>query len=168
MLGDAVRAALDLYPKIFFACHVQHVRDPEARRTLSLHQASILDHLDDVDATSLTDLARHMGVTASTMSLGVDRLVRQGYVTRSKDPVDGRRIGLRLTRAGSRIKRRDKVLDPELVRGMLAHLSPGERREAIGGLELLARAAQESMHAKHVAAAGWRRGATSPTKRSSP
>ena len=43
---DPVGQVLELYPKIFFACHTRHVRDPSTRRVLSAHQASILDHLD--------------------------------------------------------------------------------------------------------------------------
>ena len=148
MLGDDVRAVLASYPKIFFACHVRHVHDEAAGRVLSAHQASILDHLDDVEPTSVSDLARHMGVTASTMSLAIDRLEDHGYVARSRHASDGRRVDVTLTSAGGRIKERDKVLDPELLRAMLARLTVDERRDALHGLGLLARAAQESMHEK--------------------
>lgn len=132
---------LAAYPRIFFACHTRHRRDPQTRRKLSAHQGSILDHLDDVDGTSLMDLARHMGVTASTMSLNVDRLERKGYVARRRDAQDRRRVMLRLTSAGVRVKEAQSVLEPERVRGMLAELSATERRAALAGLETLARAA---------------------------
>ena len=69
-----VRRLLEAYPRIFFACHTRHVRDPETGGELSAHQASILDHLDEVDAMSMTSLAGHMGVTVATMSLAIDRL----------------------------------------------------------------------------------------------
>jgi DNA-binding MarR family transcriptional regulator len=82
-----------------------------------------------------------MGVTASTMSLAVDRLARGGYVRRERDAQDGRRVNLRLTEAGLRVRREKSVLDPELVASLLGRLSAAERREAIRGLELLARAA---------------------------
>src|SRR5438552_2698612 len=99
-----VQAVLAHYPRIFFACHTRHVRDPQSRRKLSAHQASILDHLDEVEPTSVLHLARHMGVTASTMSLGAARLVRLGYVRRSRDRGDRRFVSLRLTAAGARIR----------------------------------------------------------------
>jgi DNA-binding MarR family transcriptional regulator len=51
------------------------------RRRRHTHQASILDHLDEVDAI-VTDLAGHMGVTVATMSLAVDRLEGRYYVRR--------------------------------------------------------------------------------------
>ena len=145
MIGDDIRAILDHYPKIFFACHVRHVKDRPTGRTISARQASILDHLDEVEPLSLTELARHMGVTLSTMSLAADRLERQGCLVREPHPGDGRRIGLRLTRAGARIKDQEKVLDPDLLRAMLGRLSATERKQAISGLALLARAAREMM-----------------------
>jgi DNA-binding MarR family transcriptional regulator len=73
---------------------------------------SILDHLDAVEATVLSDLARHMGVTPSTMSLAVDRLERNGYVTRERNEADRRRVHIRLTDAGVRVRRANSVLDP--------------------------------------------------------
>src|SRR5437868_1057202 len=139
MIGDAVRAILRDYPRIYFASHVRHVRDASTGRTISANQASILDHLDEVDATSLTDLARHMGVTLSTMSLAADRLESQGYLLRQRDPGDGRRVALRLTARGALIKAQQKVLDPGRLRSLLSHLTAAERKDALRGLALLAR-----------------------------
>src|SRR5207302_4491514 len=118
-----------LYPKVFFACHTRHVADPRRNRVLSSHQASVLDHLDELESTGLAMLAAHMGVTASTMSLMIDRLAHGGYVVRSRHPQDGRRINLRLTKAGARIKSQKSVLDPARVRGMLDQLTPSERKQ---------------------------------------
>jgi DNA-binding MarR family transcriptional regulator len=133
------------YPRIYFACHTRHVHDPKQNRTLSSHQASVLDHLDELEPTGLLTLAAHMGVTASTMSLMIDRLARGGYVIRERDGKDGRRVNLRLTRAGVRIKSQKSVLDPGRVRAVLDQLTAAERRQAIHGLELLARASGEAM-----------------------
>jgi DNA-binding MarR family transcriptional regulator len=79
------------------------------------------------------------------MSLTVDRLARGGYVVRSRDPKDGRRVNLLLTRAGVRIKSEKSVLDPERIRFVLDQLTPEERKTAIQGLALLARASAEAM-----------------------
>src|SRR5262245_54642881 len=126
-MDHEVEQLLACYPRIFFACHRRHVRDPKTHRKLSAHQASVLDHLDAVEATSLFELARHMGVTASTMSITADRLVRGGYVSRKRDTADARRIRLRLTKAGLRIKERQSVLEPALVKALLSRLSEQDR-----------------------------------------
>lgn len=135
------RDLLSLYPRIYFACHTRHVRDPETQRLLSRHQASILDHLDEIDPITLNDLARHMGVTPGTMSLAIDRLEKKGYVIRLRDTVDRRRVQLRLTSAGVRVRQATTVLDPPRVEALLARLTAEEREAAIHGLRLLADAA---------------------------
>ena len=145
MNDAAVKQLLELYPRIYFACHTRHVRDPKSRRTLSAHQASILDHLDEREPLTLLDLAAHLGVTASTMSLHVERLVKQGYVLRERDAQDARRLRLRLTAAGVRVREANSVLDAQRVRGMLARLSAEDREAGLHGLALLARAAGEQM-----------------------
>jgi DNA-binding MarR family transcriptional regulator len=146
-LPNEIAAFLRLYPRIYFACHRRHVRDPKARRTLSLNQAGILDHLDSVEPTNLRSLARHMGVTASTMSLNVDRLERAGYVRRERDRRDARQIELRLTETGDGLKQQQKTLDPERVGALLKRLQGRDRAGALRGLELLAKAAAEMIAA---------------------
>jgi DNA-binding MarR family transcriptional regulator len=140
-----VHAVLEAYPKIYFACHTRHVRDPATGGAVSAHQASILDHLDEVDAMSMTDLAAHMGVTVATMSLAIDRLERKKFVRRERDGADRRRVLLRVTPAGMRLREAKSVLDPVRVEQVLAQLAPPERAMALKGLTLLARASAAHM-----------------------
>ena len=135
-----------LYPRIYFACHTRHVRDAESHRLLSRHQASILDHLDEIDPTTGTDLARHMGVTPPTMSIAIDRLERKGYVARARDAADRRRVHVRLTSAGVRVRDSASVLDPPRVEALIAMLNEEERATALRGLALLADAAARVTH----------------------
>jgi DNA-binding MarR family transcriptional regulator len=142
-----VRQLLAAYPRIYFACHTRHVRDPASGDAVSAHQASILDHLDEVDAMSMTDLAGHMGVTVATMSLAIDRLEGRAYVRRDRDSGDRRRVLLRLTAAGARVREAKSVLDPARVEQVLGRLSPTDREAALKGLDLLARASEKHMKA---------------------
>jgi DNA-binding MarR family transcriptional regulator len=144
------QAVMTLYPRIYFACHTRHVRDPQTHKLLSRHQASVLDHLDEIEPTTLNDLARHMGVTAGTMSMTIDRLERKGYVVRLRDAADRRRVHLTLTSAGVRVRQASSVLDPPRVEAVVARLSSEERHDAVRGLALLARAAQEHMEDSSV------------------
>jgi len=144
-VAQAARALMALYPRIYFACHTRHVKDPQTERLLSRHQASVLDHLDEIDPTTLNALARHMGVTPATMSLTVDRLERKGYVVRLRDTTDRRRVHLRLSSAGVRVRNASSVLDPPRVERLMSKLTADEREAAIRGLGLLADAAQQQM-----------------------
>ena len=141
-ISEAARQVMTSYPRIYFACHTRHVRDPDSTGLLSRHQASVLDHLDEIDPTTVNELARHMGVTAATMSLALDRLERKGYIVRLRDSADRRRVHVRLTSAGVRIREATSVLDPSRVEALLARMSHGDRDAAVRGLALLADAAQ--------------------------
>lgn len=144
-MQEEVRQLMTFYPQVYFACHTRHVRDSRRNVTLSSHQASVLDHLDEIEPTSLGTLAAHMGVTASTMSITIDRLARQGYVTRKRSAEDGRTVHLRLTRAGVRVKSEKSVLDPARVKNVLEQLTAHEREQALAGLGLLAKASHIAM-----------------------
>src|SRR5262249_48959616 len=140
-----VRRLMQAYPRIFFACHTRHVRDPDTGGHVSAHQASILDHLDEVDPMSMTALAGHMGVTVATMSIAVDRLERRRLVRRARDPPPRRRVLLRITARGARLREAKSVLDPIRVEQVLDQLSPADRARALAGLDLLARASDDRM-----------------------
>jgi DNA-binding MarR family transcriptional regulator len=159
-LHPDVAAVFRDYPRIYSACHRRHVRDDDSGKHVSAHQVSILDHLDSEQPTMLSDLADHMGVTPATMSIAVGRLVQHGYVTRVLDPVDRRKVQLRLTDAGVRICAANSVLEPTLVEDMLDQLSAADRRLALRGLALLGRAAVAAQQARSKTAKKSRRTAS--------
>jgi DNA-binding MarR family transcriptional regulator len=144
-MDDLIRQLMSHYPQIYFACHTRHVRDPRSNTVLSAHQASVLDHLDEIEPTNLRTLAAHMGVTPSTMSLTMNRLVRQRYVIRKRDTHDARQVKLLLTPAGVRIKAEKSVLDPVRVKAVLEQMQPAARLQALHGLALLAQASHKAM-----------------------
>jgi DNA-binding MarR family transcriptional regulator len=142
MLDARTRRLLDAYPAIYLACHRRHLREDEGGKSITEHQASVLDHLDATRPATLSKLAEHMGVSRSTMSITVARLVRGGYVRSSRDKSDARRIGLTLTAAGARVKEQNTVLDPELMRLMFRLMPAGELETALRGIESLAKYAR--------------------------
>ncbi|NOT09057.1 MAG: winged helix DNA-binding protein [Gemmatimonadales bacterium] len=141
MLDDAVRVVLSAYPTIHAACRRREVRDPRTGRRLSNHQAGILEHLDPVAPLAVGDLANRLRVTPATISLQLNRLTRLRLVTRIRDVLDGRRVLLRLTEAGQRVRELRSLLDPERVREALERIPDRERDTVVAGLRLLARAA---------------------------
>jgi len=135
---DLVLRAL---PRIGYACRTRRVADPGDEARVSAHQALVLSHLDAADPTMVGELAEHLGVTPSTMSLTLKRLEEAGYVRRDRDPADRRVVNVRLTDAGVRVRDARTELDPELIDRMLSLLPEPRRREALRGLALLAEAA---------------------------
>ena len=153
-LGRDIARLIDLYQKIFFVCHRRHVRDHVTHREVSERQVQILDHLDEKAPTHLSELANHLGVTASTMSLAIDRLERAGYARRTKGARDRRQVDVRLTESGARVREAHSVLDQARVHALLSRLSKGERTAALDGLEALARTALDMMTDRRRSAIG--------------
>jgi MarR family transcriptional regulator, organic hydroperoxide resistance regulator len=158
MLKDAVSLLMTFYPKIYLACHTRHVNDPVKGVKLTAHQGSVLDHLDQEDSITMQELAMHLGVTPSTMSITIDRLSKLGYVKREKDKADSRRVNLFLTAHGNKIKQSKSVLDASRVKSLLSRLNEKERAEALKGLGLLATAAEMEMKSKSFEKAWAQRG----------
>lgn len=138
MFDEQIRRLLDAYPKIFMACHRQHVRQDARGRAITERQASVLNHLHGLKPMSLSKLAEHMGVSRSTMSITVARLVRGGYIAKKADKKDGRGVHLTLTASGARVKQENTVLDPELMREMFRRMPQKELENALKGIESLA------------------------------
>lgn len=110
---------------------------------LSQHERRLLHHVPAAGGVSLTWLAAHLALPKSTTSVLVKSLERRGFVRRTRDPEDERRLAIVLTEEGRRRVEADTVLDPERLRAALAALAPGERRSLLAVLELLARAAEQ-------------------------
>ena len=70
---------------------------------------------------------------------------RRKYARRDRDPGDRRRVLLRVTPAGLRLREAKSVLDPVRVEAVLAELSPAAREQALQGLALLAKASESRM-----------------------
>lgn len=145
MLDSRVRRLLDAYPAIFLACHRRHLREDEGGNAVTERQASVLDHLDPVRPTTLSQLAEHMGVGRSSMSITVRRLSRKDYIRCKRDGKDARCVRLTLTAAGARVREQNTLLDPELVRQMFSFMSATKLETALQGLEALARAANAAL-----------------------
>lgn len=139
-----VRMVQVAYPQIYFACHTRHVRRASTATRLSATDSTLLAHLDERQGVRPTALARHLGVAASTLSAAIARLAKLGYVVQRSDAKDRRAIELLLSEKGAAAMQASSVLESARVKRMLAKLTPAERRRALEGLGLLAKAARKA------------------------
>lgn len=139
-----IQTVLWALPRIQEVCRSRPDPGEGAERPgLSDHQVRILGYLDGEDPTMVTELAEHMRVTPSTMSLNLKRLREAGFISSQRDPDDKRVMNVRLTESGVHARDALSALDPNRVDAMLRRLGPEGRQRAIVGLRLLADAAEE-------------------------
>jgi DNA-binding MarR family transcriptional regulator len=97
---------------------------------LSPVQLRALTALSRTGGANLGTLAENMGVTVSTASRLVDRLVTAEWVDRAPSPHNGREVSLRVTDAGRSLLRQFDDRRLLLLRSHLARVAP-ERRELV-------------------------------------
>lgn len=144
-MDDQVRELQRLYPRIYLACHVDHVKAATSAVQLSARDSAILAHFEESGALRAARLARHLGIAPSTLSPALKKLAALGYISARKNNADRRQLALRLTEKGAAAMQAASVLDQERVAELLCQLTPAERKKGLAGLAILARAAGIAM-----------------------
>ena len=85
----------------------------------TMAQAKLLYVVMAAGELHLSDIARRLGVTASTASGAVDHLVDKGFLTRTEDSTDRRQVRISVTPAGSQILERMRELSTRQLRRLL-------------------------------------------------
>ncbi len=141
MKSDLVFQIQRDYPRIYLACHVDHVRARSSSHGISSCDASLLAHLDASDAQTAGALAAHLGIAPSTLSATLMRLETLGYLSRVRGATDRRFVAPKLTAKGREAVAGTSVLDAARVAEALENLTPAQRKRAADGLALFAKAA---------------------------
>ncbi len=116
----------------------------EAREVgVSPEQVSLLVAIKYAPGIGIGGLAARERVSAPAMSNHVDRLERDGLVTRTPSPDDRRRVGLKLTDEGQRVLRRVRSRRTAWLVSRLGRLGAGELAAVEAAIEPLSRLLEE-------------------------
>jgi DNA-binding MarR family transcriptional regulator len=101
-------------------------------------QVTALKILEGFGALSLSELSAHMSAKNSTITGIVDRMERDGLVTRERSTADRRVVHIRPTERGRSIAAAVPVTAMEMFGAALSSLSPRDRSELTRILGILA------------------------------
>lgn len=107
----------------------------EGKETISPARMAILDAIAGMHGCGVGDIAKDLGLTPPTVSVGVHRLEESGLVERKPDPQDGRSIRLFLTRRGQALQRQIQANHLKKFRLLLSELRPEEQQELVDLLQ---------------------------------
>ena len=116
----------------------------EARQVgVSPEQVAVLVAIKYTPGIGVRELAAHERVTPPALSNRIDRLERDGLVSRTPDTADRRRVGLSLTDEGQRVLRRVRSRRTAWLATRLRGLSPEELDAVESAIEPLSRLLRE-------------------------
>lgn len=144
-LSNDVKAEVDqvLEAIIYLYTESRRITKEVARRAeLTGPQLTVVKMLETVGDLSLSDLSDRIRAQNSTVTGIIDRMEREGLVTRARSTEDKRVVRIRLTEKGERIAREIPVEPMEIFRNALAGLTATETRELMRILTKLARRVQ--------------------------
>ena len=102
-----------------------------------MSQISALFHIRRESGCGVTDLGDHLGITSAAASQMLERLVQQGLILRSEDPLDRRVKQLFLTEDGQKIIQESIHARQGWLDNLTATLSSAEQEQVIAALKIL-------------------------------
>ncbi len=98
---------------------------------ISINMLYYLRAIAELGTPSYSELAARLDKTKASVSVGVNSLIRAGYVEKTQSSDDGRVFYLSLTDASRQLLEVDQQIYREFIREMMQKLSPEEVREYI-------------------------------------
>jgi DNA-binding MarR family transcriptional regulator len=109
---------------------------------VTMPQAKLLYLLGAAGDLHMSELVVRLGVSLSTVSGLVDRIVDAGLATRRDDPVDRRQVVVALTPRGADFLDRFRELNAHQMRALLAHVDDDGLAHVHAALDALTVAAE--------------------------
>ncbi|MBD1911116.1 MULTISPECIES: MarR family transcriptional regulator [unclassified Leptolyngbya] len=117
----------------FIRTEMRSQREP----SLSVPQFRLLRFLSRHPASSLSEVAEHLGVTRATASAMTDRLVKRGLVDRAEDPQERRQVMLKLTGTGQKQLDQMRNMTRLKISELMGGLTSEELASVSKGLKIL-------------------------------
>jgi DNA-binding MarR family transcriptional regulator len=111
---------------------------------VTMSQAKVMYTVLVAGTLRLSELAGRLGVSLSTTSAQVDRLVELGLLDRHDDPADRRQIVISVTPDGATQLERFRELNSKQLRALLDRVADDDLRVVADGLRILSDAAAGS------------------------
>lgn len=120
---------------------VRHLRlvasESEAKAGVAPAQLFVLSRLAAGPASSIRELAERTMTDPSSVSVVLTKLEARGFIARTPDPDDKRRVQLSLTKAGRAALTRSPELPQVHLLAAIEALPPARRRAMVVGLQEL-------------------------------
>ena len=106
---------------------------------LSITEIHTIDAVGESEPKTMTEISRILKITMGTLTTGVDKLIKKGYLVRKRTEEDKRIVLVELTEKGIEAKKLHDAFHQEMIDSIISHLDPTEE-------ELLGQSLQKLMY----------------------
>lgn len=122
-------------PRLFKALHARQSKSIAGCGDVTMTQMAILNLLRNVPKYKMTELARLLNVTTSAATGMVDRMVRSGFLKRSREAKDRRIINIRITNKGEKAINAIFNEKQRIMVKIFRHFDPKEREAYLNSVK---------------------------------
>ena len=103
-------------------------------KDVSIKEMHTIDAIGMYQEHTTSEVAKKLGITAGTLTVSINNLVRKGYVNRVRSEKDRRVVKLALTKKGRLLYRLHDKFHRDMVRETLTEMSEEEAEVLMKGL----------------------------------
>lgn len=109
------------------------------RINLSISELHLLEAVgkDREQGRTISDIAQELDITLPSVTVGINRLLKKGYVRKVRSGEDGRMVFVVLTREGRKVDNAHRYFHTQMVRKVSAELSEDEKKVLSRGIRRL-------------------------------
>lgn len=126
--ADAVSEIMPVIAREFF----KREKSGFVKLNMTMPQFLVLVFLNKRGKASMSDMASGLGVTTAAMTGIVDRLVRDGFISREHDRDDRRVVNIELTSKGSKMVKAMIEKRKQMIASIFGALTQEERNQYLG------------------------------------
>jgi len=136
--SDAFQSALREWGESFMRLSMGEMIRCAREQGLTMPQVGVLMRIKGRGLNGVAGVGEGLGITSAAASQLLDKLARQGLVTREEDPDDRRSKRIRLTEEGKLLSARIMAARGRWIEELESRLSPEELASAGAALKLVA------------------------------
>lgn len=104
---------------------------------LTITEMHTIHAVGDERPRTMTEISRDLNFTMGTLTTGVDKLIKKGYLTRSRTEEDKRIVLVELTQKGNEAKKMHDAFHQDMINSVIGTLNDEEETILIQALKKL-------------------------------
>lgn len=106
---------------------------------LSINELHLIESVGkaDEDGKTISEIALDLGIARPSVTISINKLVQKAYVSKRKDPTDGRLVYVALTESGKKVNHVHSYFHLQMVREISKTLDENEKNVLLKSLSKL-------------------------------